>query len=492
MRILCLLLAVTTVAGASTLPSKKDLVALAAAWDAAAQSTGLPGYSAAIVTPHGILYQHSYGTRDCGRTEPANAQTMYYIASATKPLVAAAVLQLAGAGRIKLDAPVKSYLPRFALADEHESATITVRDLLTHGRGLNEFVITFGEAFTGEMDDDKFYRLLATVKARGRFSYSNLHYTLLGRIIESVTGISWKQYLATRLFAPLDMKRTTTSASEWLADPNHACPLEYWDGAFQPSPLVKSDRTMHAAGGIASTATDLARFLHMEMNDGSFHHQQVIAKALMQQSHQLQAATDAKYFAYHRSGYGYGWYIGEYRGHMLVHHFGGFEGAHAHLSWLPEQKIGIVVLQNSDGATVNFSDAVADSLYDAVLALDSTVGWRDYETHVADEKRKATSEPPLKVAQLPMPMEELAGSYANSDWGTLVFTRHGDEVSACIGDYPLRFSRDAAGVPVANIEGRAFQIVFTNTEGIISRVELKDRGLSIIFERPSNAPPARQ
>ncbi len=456
---------------------------LASIWDSEARQAGVPGYAVAIVTPKGILFRHNFGYRDCARKKPVDEETMYYIASATKPLLAAAVLKLAGEHRLDLNAPVKKYLPRFTLADPAEAETLTVGDLLSHGKGLNEFVITFGEAFTGEMDDDKFYRLLTTVHAKGQFSYSNLHYTLLGRVIESVTGESWPSYIQSAVFDPLGMRHTTTSATRWLTDADHACPLEYWNGRLQESSVVKSDHTMHAAGGVASTASDLARFLQMEMSGGVFNGNRILTGELVQQSQKAQVATDANYFTYHRSAYGYGWYIGEYRGQTLLHHFGGFDGAHAHLSWLPNEQIGVVVLENFDGRATNFAEVLANSVYDSVLHIDNEQGWEKFQSQVDEAREKEKNYPELQIAELHEPVAKLAGSYVNGDWGTLVFAQDGNRVVARIGEYPLHLSLQSDGTPIAIVEGRPFEMLFSGEDGKTTRVKLHSGHMDLIFER---------
>ncbi len=462
---------------------KFDFDKLAKTWDSEARQAEVPGYAVAVVTPKGILFLHDFGHRDCAGRKPVDEETMYYIASSTKPLLAAAVLKLADEHRLDLNAPVKKYLPHFTLADPAEAETITISDLLSHRRGLNEFVITFGEAFTGEMDDDKFYRLLGTVKTKGRFSYSNLDYTLLGRVIESVTGESWQTYIQSAIFEPLGMQHTTTSATRWLANADHACPLEYWNGRLQESSVVKSDRTMHAAGGVASTASDLARFLQMEMSGGMLNGKRLLSAELVQESQKTQAATDAHYYTYHRSGYGYGWYIGEYRGQTLLHHFGGFDGAHAHLSWMPTEQIGVVVLENFDGPATNFAEVVANSVYDSVLHVDSEQGWREFQSQVDEARQKATNYPALQIAQLGQPVATVAGSYVNKDWGTLVIAQDGDGVVARMGEYPLHLSLEGDGSPIAIIEGRPFKMLFSGTDKKTTQVDLRSGHMDLIFER---------
>ena len=194
-------------------PELADALARESArWATQARELHVPGFTVEVVDHTGVLFRFSSGRRDCAMTHAPDAATIYYIASATKPFVAAAVVRLAEQGKIDLDAPVRRYLPRFALAEAESAARVSIRDLLSHRQGLDSVPIEIAEAFTGEIDDDKFYRLLRQVHARGAFRYSNLHYTLLGRVIEAVTGTPWPDYLRRAIFDPAGMQRTVTSA----------------------------------------------------------------------------------------------------------------------------------------------------------------------------------------------------------------------------------------------------------------------------------------
>src|SRR5690606_35028942 len=127
--------------------------------------------------------------------------------------------------------------------------------------GLDSSPISMGEAYFGNMTDDRYYRLLELVESKGKFSYSNLHYTLAGRIIEAVGGQSWKDFLAERVFAPLQMHDATCYSSRLYANPLAAWPIVEEQGNWKLAPIVKSDKVMHAAGGMGASATDLGNWL---------------------------------------------------------------------------------------------------------------------------------------------------------------------------------------------------------------------------------------
>ncbi|MFW6206609.1 MAG: serine hydrolase domain-containing protein, partial [Gemmatimonadota bacterium] len=195
-------------------------------WKGAMEALHVPSMVVVIVGPDGPLFVEELGQQNLEAGLPVTSETRFYIASATKPFVALATTLLAHRDSLTLNRPVRTYLPRFELADPTETITITVRDLLAHRRGLQDYAITFGEAVSGQMNDERFYRLLERVEAVGELDYQNLHYTLLGRVIEAVTGMSWKRYLERAVLRPAGLDRTTTRVAPLTADADAAVPYE--------------------------------------------------------------------------------------------------------------------------------------------------------------------------------------------------------------------------------------------------------------------------
>lgn len=439
-RVLCLLIVVvfiTSTATAQAVVSADEWQRASRAWDTQARELHVPGFTVEVVSHSKVLWRHSYGGRDCTASKSPTANTIYYIASATKPFTATAVVKLAQEKKVDLDAPVKRYLPRFELADAEATRTVTLRDLLSHRLGLDSLKIEIAEAFTGQMDDDKFYRLLKQVKPRGKFRYSNLHYTLLGRVIEAVTGEPWSHYVEQNVLLPAGMKRTVTTASAIRNDANSACALEQDGNRWHPAMIQKTDRTMHAAGGIGSTADDLGRFVQMQLNNGLSGKKQVLSAKWMKQMHSPQDDVGSQFFTFERKAYGLGWYVGAYRGNELIHHFGGFEGARSHLSFMPQHDVGVVVLQNADEPGYFFLDAVASDVYDLVLHQSHGEQWKKAADAEAKSQAKSAARwEGFRIASA-RDVKLSAGDYSDSDWGTLKIDRNGDQVNARIGDLPV-------------------------------------------------------
>ncbi|HEU0016415.1 MAG TPA: serine hydrolase domain-containing protein, partial [Longimicrobium sp.] len=171
------------------------------------------------------------------------------------------------------------------------------------------------------------------------------------------------------LFRPLGMARTTARVSEaqaagWpLASPHFTGP----DGP-EPVTIAKRDNTMHAAGGMLTTAEDLARWLQAQLDGGRVDGRQALPEAAIRAAHTPYASFQETVWRYRRSGYGLGWNVADYEGERMLHHFGGYEGWQAHVSFLPERGIGVAVLVNDNSPVGGqVPDVVATYAYDLLL-----------------------------------------------------------------------------------------------------------------------------
>ena len=287
----------------------KVFAQLESRWAKAVDDLRVPGMAVVVVRGDRVLFRKAFGTRDGER--PVTEQSAFYIASATKPFVALAIMQLVEAGKVELDAPVKRYLPRFKVADAKVTEELTVRELLSHAPGINSGPIVTLDAFTGEITEDRYYRFLAGVKPTGKVDYSNVHYTLAGRIIEAVTKKGWRDYLAENVFAPAGMDHATGYADAMYARDDVALPM--LPGAETPTPCQrKTDRTMHAAGGLGTSIRDLERWLIVQLNDGAVGDARLLSKDGMWEYHDLQSELGEPNGKVRRiTGFALGWQYGD-------------------------------------------------------------------------------------------------------------------------------------------------------------------------------------
>lgn len=390
------------------------------------------GTAFAIVKGDRIIHEGYFGYADIEAGVKVDKQTVFYIASSTKPFFSLNALLLADKGKLDTQASLQSLFPDTEFQG-FDATTITMRDLLVHTSGLDNPGLGWATAFHGVHDLDSRRRLVAMTipaeeSAHGEFDYTNLGYNILSVALDA-RGTPWQDQLREQVFKPLGMNRTSAYMSEahrsgWQVARPYSLLSE---NRHQPLYLEKVDATMHAAGGMLSTTGDLARFLIAQMNEGRVDGKQVFPSRVIEKSQARQAVTDSAYGDFKRDGYAWGWYTGEYKGRRMLHHFGGFAGFHAHLSYIPEAQLGLVVLNNEDFVSARLTGLIADVAYGTLLG---EAGVADKVTPrvnelldllaQADERIKAQRQ---AVASRPWllsrPVTAYAGTYASAAQGAV-------------------------------------------------------------------------
>jgi CubicO group peptidase (beta-lactamase class C family) len=455
----------------------------------------VPGLAVAVVRGDEVVYLRGFGHADREAGVEATPDTPFYIASATKPFTALAAVLLDRQGVLDLDASLQALFPDVPFAPGVRAGEVTVRHLLSHTHGLENDPITFRAAFSGEHTPETMRALLAgtTPNAEaplGTFRYTNLGYNVLSLRLDELDGGPWQDLLDALLFEPMGMTHTTAYASEaaaWApAAPYHPFGADGPERIY----LEKTDATMQAAGGMYASARDLARWLLVHLNDGRLDGRQVLPADVFAEAHGPVAGVDDRYGPFARTGYGLGWYAGPYDGEAMRHHFGGFAGAHAHLSFLPEHGLGVVVLANESIAGGRLVPMVATFAYDwwrgkpdveALYAAqrDALVaGFRQ----ARDGAQEDAAERARRKWTLSRPFAAYAGTYVSPRYGTLTVAVEGETPVLRIGNLW------AEATPFT--EPEAMRVTFVPPQGEVVSFELDAAGRpvrarydDIVFER---------
>lgn len=400
------------------------------------KATAYPsGTAIAVVKDGKIIYEGYFGFSDMQARTPVTRDTVFYIASTTKPFFALNALMKEADGELDTDMSLQQMFPSTQFTG-FDAKSVTLRNLLTHTSGIENQPLVWATAFSGIHDSSSLHRLVAasypdTDVAHGEFKYTNVGYNIASIWIDRQFATPWQTQLDRSIFQPLGMRHTSASISHakaagWLL----ATPYSFIDHQpNKPIYLRKFDDTMQAAGGMVSTAPDLARFLIAELSERNG----AIAHAVIERSHQPQATLASHYMDFHRSGYAWGWYTGQYKGHVMLHHFGSFAGFHAHLSFMPDANIGLVVLNNESFLGARLTNLIADDVYGVLLqqpGIASEVAQRfenlqskARSARVAVAKRRALID--ARPWKLSLPRENYAGTYTNELLGDMTVTLDG-------------------------------------------------------------------
>ena len=404
----------------------------------------IPGAAIVIVKGDETVLLNGYGLADIENETEVTSETIFYIASSTKSFTGLAAAICDHDSRLDLDATLDQCLPDSEFHADIDPSKITLRDLLTHTHGIeNNGPVTFRSAFSGQHSAEELKQLLKyhpPSKSGRTFEYGNIGYNVASLAMANSLNVHWKDLLRTEIFKPLNMKSTTGRVSE-VDRSKLAMPHRVAENGFQKLHYAKSDENMHAAGGLVTTASDLANWLKININNGNLNGRQIIAKDVLNAAHSASAKQNGGFLSFKRDGYSLGWNTGNYDGEAFLHHFGGFNGFHCHISFMPEKKIGVAVLINSSSGAF-FADLVSRYAYDylrEVKDMDKRYSEKQIDDMdnqfkkrrqmiAADLKRRAA-----RSQDLLNPVEAYSGKYANEMYGEIVVSVNDGKLEASMG-----------------------------------------------------------
>jgi CubicO group peptidase (beta-lactamase class C family) len=355
----------TTAEGAST--SAPDFAAIDNFVETEMDAQRIPGLALGIVEGDRIVHLRGFGKADpSGRA--VSAQTPFIIGSLSKSVTALAVMQLVEAKELDLDAPVQRYIPWFRVADEQASAQITARHLLNQTSGLSTKT---GRSFQGNGDtsDDALenaVRKLSTIQLTepvgATHQYSTINYSVLGLIVQTVSGQSYERYIQEHVFGPLKMRHSFTAEAEaerqGLATGHH-----YWFGRPTAADLPYN-RGLLPAGYLISSAEDMTHYLVAQLNDGQYG-----GSAVLSPSGTAELQRPAVPTAESDTSYGMGWFVGPVNGIPAVFHQGETFNYHANIVLIPGSDRGVVVLMNAENSLDLFIRGRMGTVAEGVASL---------------------------------------------------------------------------------------------------------------------------
>jgi len=262
----------------------------------------ITGAVTAVVGPDGIIAIEAFGLADVEKKRSMSKDSMFWIASMTKPMTAMGVMMLVEEGKVKLDDPLEKYVPEFkgiqvktAQGLVAPKRLVTVKDLLTHTSGVDSGAVTPPKAPVDTLPlaamSVAYAKKPLSDQPGAKWSYNNNAINLLGRIIEVAGGKSYEDFMEERLFEPLGMKNTTfwptpdhldVAAKAYSKNKETGALVEAKNPRFS-EPLHNPKRTPLPAGGLFSCAKDLSKLYQMLLNGGTLDGKRYLKTATLKQ-----------------------------------------------------------------------------------------------------------------------------------------------------------------------------------------------------------------
>ena len=388
-------------------------------------ASGVPGVAVGVVHNGEVVITKGYGVREAGTDAAVDAETVFQLASLSKPLGSTAVAGVVGRGDMAWDQPVITELPRLKLSDPYVTENVTLADFYSHRSGLPGDTAGNDLERFGYSQDEIIERLqyLPLAPFRATYSYSNFGLTIGGLAAAEAYGAPFATMAEEVLFTPAGMTSTSFRYDDFAERDNAAKLHVRVDGNFEAR-YTRNPDAQAPAGGASSNVVDLSRWMLLTLNDGELDGEQIIDAAALAETKRpairLNATSDPLAFT---SEYGLGWNIGPSAvdpGPLEWGHSGAFTvGAGTAVNLLPSLGLGVVVLTN--GQPLGVAEAIAGEYVDTLVNGEASLDWFTDGWGPVFGELFAPTEPSAPATPTPArPASAYVGTYASDYFGDMV------------------------------------------------------------------------
>jgi len=401
-----------------------------------------PGVGVGIVVNDKLVFAKGYGYRDYEKKLPFTTKTMQPIASNSKLFTAIAAGMLVEEGKLTWDKPVRESVPEIQFYNDELNSNVTLRDMLSHRTGVTRHdLIWFKSPFTRKELFERLKYLEPQQPMRTTFLYNNLMFAAVGQIIEIKSGKKWEDFVRDRIFSPLDMSTSCYTIADMLKQPDYGVPFREKRDSFElyKIPYYEDTEGVAPAGAIISNIDELSHWLIALMNEGKYNGKQVlpasVLKATLQPALALPNAGGEAlgYWELINSAYGMGRWTASYRGKLLTYHGGDLPGFHSQVSFMPNDKIGVIVFVISDHSAPLYN-IISYNVYERLLGMDQT-SWSLRQLQQRLANKKAGTEARAKAGGDRVPntkpshaLGDYVGEYESPAYGILKIGLQGDQL----------------------------------------------------------------
>lgn len=409
----------------------------------------IPGVAVCVVKNGKVELMRGYGVKETGTNDEVDENTLFMIGSNTKAFTGTAVALLEAEKKLTLDDKVQKWLPGFKLYDPWVAKEANLRDLLCHRLGFETFqgdFMYFDSDISAQEVYDRFAKVKPLYSFRSKWGYTNAAFGVAGEVIHKASGKTWAEFITERIFRPLGMNNSLALSKDIYNASNKALAHTVVTGELKKIPFGRIDN-ISPAGSISSSVNDMSKWVMMLLNNGKLGDKEIIPRSALAQTwlpHSILGNGGAPFNRGHFSLYGLGWFLEEYEGRKIISHTGGINGFVTSVTLVPEEKLGIVVLTNTDAN--GFFQALNWEIRDAYLGLP----YRNYH-NMAMGMQKGSEERQEKEWKLKkdtvdskpvtaLPQAAYAGVYRHEIYGLMNITIKEGKLVATFEHHKGRFA----------------------------------------------------
>jgi len=400
-----------------------------------------PGFAVAVVEKNKIIYAKGFGYRDYENKIPVTPNTLFAIGSCSKAFTSSVLGLLKQENKLDFDDSPRKFIPELKFHNSEMDNAITIRDLMSHRTGLPRHDYSW-YLFPTESRDSLISRIAYQepfTGVRKKWYYNNFMFLTQGVIAERITGKTWQENVAERIFKPLGMTRSNFTINELKKSDDVA----FGYGLKDETTIHKMDyyniAAMSPAGSINSSVNEMSQWVMTWIYGGKFNGKELLPVSYVHEAMSSQmiigaALPEKEHTDIHFATYGFGWFMASYKGHYRVEHGGNIDGFSASTSFFPSDSVGIVVLVNQNGSSV--PSVVRNIITDRMLNVKVT----DWNKELKDKRNKAIKDQKAAAAtktsnkkQGTRPTYSTAdytGSYAHPGYGSFDVIAKGDSLFA--------------------------------------------------------------
>ncbi|MEO9326581.1 serine hydrolase [Gordonia aurantiaca] len=385
--------------------------------------TGIPGLAVAVVSGGETKYAKGFGVKDVTTGEKVDTDTVFQVASVSKPVGATVVAAAVGKKIASWDMPIVGGLPWFAFAEPYVTQNVTVGDMYAHRSGLPDHA--------GDKLEDMGYsrtevlrrmRFMPLDPFRISYAYTNFGVTTGAEAVAAKAGRDWATLSQDLIYGPLGMTSTSSRYEDFVTRADRAVGHIEVDGKWTKTDIPREPDAQAPAGGVSSNVEDLASWLKMVLAQGEYNGTEIVSPDALLPALSPQVVSGPPANPDTRAGfYGFGFNVGVTAdARTQFSHAGAFSsGAGTMISILPSADTAIVVLTNA--APVGAADALAMEFMDLVQFGEIRSAWRElyaqaYEVMSQPDGDLVGKQSPADPTPS-QPLPTFVGTYVNSVYG---------------------------------------------------------------------------
>lgn len=387
----------------------------------------IPGLSIGIVRNDSIIFSKGYGNLEIHKERKVNENTIFGIGSISKSFTALTLGILVDEGKINWDDKVKDYLPYFELYAPYVSDNFTIRDLLTHRSGLKDVsggTLWYHSDYSREEVVKRLKYLEPVSGFREKPAYQNVMYVVASEIVKKVSGMSWDNFVKTRVFDKLNMSNTSSVSTVRESNDNLAQP-HIWNNQYEKVAIKQeTGDNLAPAGFIYSSSNEMSNYIRLLLNNGAIGKDTIVSPKIINEifKPQIIFPFTGEPFNNEFTSYGFGWFLTPKNGHKIIEHSGGIDGMSANLVMIKDMNMGFVILANEaeEPATFLLTAKILEKvLNDKSYDIYSSV--LDYRNRNYKEKKES----PVQISKTPktkpsLELQKYAGTYSDKMYGDIL------------------------------------------------------------------------